>query len=52
MAEHVIEMIDATPVKVPTHPISFHYAEHVCKQLQNMTKEGMIRASNSPCPAM
>ena len=52
MAEHVIEMRDATPVKVPTHLISFHCAKQVYKQLQKMTKEGMIVTSNNPCPAV
>ena len=48
VAEHVIETGDAAPVKVPPHPIPFHYAEHVHKQLEEMAQEEIIRRSNSP----
>ena len=44
----MIETEDAAPVKVAPCPISFHYAQHVHKQLQEMAQKGIIRHSNSP----
>ena len=34
--EHVIVTGDALPVKVPPHPIPFHFAERIHNQLQEM----------------
>ena len=48
VAEHVIDMADALPVKVPPRPIPFHYRDRVHDQLQEMAKEGIIRPSHSP----
>ena len=47
-AEHFTDTGNATPVKVPPHPIPFHYTEQVIKQLKDMAEEGIIRPSNSP----
>jgi len=47
VTNHVIDIGDATPVKVPPQPIPFHYVEKVNSQLQEMAPEGIIRPSNS-----
>ena len=46
--EHTIDTGNAQPVKVPPHPIPFHFADRVHKQLQEMAEEGIIQCSNSP----
>ena len=51
VTEHVIDTGDAAPVKVPLHPIPFHYQEKVQNQLQEMAQEGIIRPSSSPWSA-
>ena len=48
VAKHVIDTGDAPPVKLPSCPILFHYAEQVQSQLKDMAKEGTIKPSNSP----
>ena len=48
VTEHVLETAEASPVKVPTRLISFHYLECVHNQLQEIAQEGIIRCSNSP----
>ena len=48
VTEHVIETGEASTVKVPVHPIPFHYLERVHNQLQEIAQEGIIRRSNSP----
>ena len=47
--QHTIDTGTAPPVKVPSRPIPFHYAERVHQQLQEMAQEGIIRPSTSPC---
>lgn len=37
MAEHVIEIGDAQPIKVPACPVAFHLQECVHTKLQEMT---------------
>ena len=51
IAEHVIEMGEASPVKVPVLPIPFHYMDRVHNQLQEMAQEGIIRRT-LVCPAV
>ena len=48
IAHHIIDTGNAKPVKVPLHPIPFHYVDRVQKQLTDMAHEGIIRPSSSP----
>ena len=48
VAEHVIDTGVASPVKVPSRPIPFHYRDRVHGQLKEMAKSGIIRPSHSP----
>ena len=48
ITEHTIDTGEALPIKVPPRAIPFHYAERVHQQLQEMTREGIIRPSTSP----
>ena len=52
VAEHVIDTGGvASPVKVPSCPIPFHYRDRIHGQLKEIAKSGIIRPSNSPwCP--
>ena len=48
VAKHVIDTGDARPIKVPPHPVPFHYTDRIHKQLQEMADAGIIRPSDSP----
>ena len=45
VVEHVIKTGDALPVKVPAHPIPFHFKEYVNTQLQEMADAGIQQQS-------
>jgi len=42
VSEHIIDTGNSQPVRVPSHPIPFHFADCVHKQLQEMADEGVI----------
>ena len=48
VTQHVIYTSNATPVKLPSCPIPYHYSERVQSQLKDMAEERNIRPSNSP----
>ena len=48
VTSHVIDTGDASPVRGPPHPILFHYAVTVHRQLNEMASNGNIRPSSSP----
>jgi len=48
ITQHLIDMRDSPPDKVPSHPIPFHFVDRVQQQLADMTQEGIIRPSSSP----
>ena len=48
VTKHIIDTVEATPIKVPPRQIPFHYADKVHAQLQDMALEGIIRPSTSP----
>ena len=47
VTKHVIDISDATPVKLPLHLIIFYFSGQVQRQLKNMAQERIIRPSNS-----
>ena len=48
VTKHIIDTVEATPIKVPPRQIPFHYADKIHAQLQDMALEGIIRPSTSP----
>ena len=47
-AKHVIDIIDARPVKVSPRPVLFQYQDRVHEQFQEMAAEGIIQPRYSP----
>ena len=47
VTSHVIDTGDASPVRVPPHPIPFRYAKTVHRQLNEMASNGITRPSSS-----
>ena len=48
VTKHVIDTGDATPVKVPPHPISFHYSEQAQRQLKDVAEEELLDLATAP----
>ena len=48
VTQHIIDKGNSKPIKVPPHPIPFHYVDRVHTQLQEMFNEGIIQSSSSP----
>ena len=48
VTKHIIDTVEATPIKVPPRQVPFHDADKVHAQLQDMVVEGIIHPSTSP----